>query len=217
MSKEHPDLSNLVNQLYRDQKKTLDFIRKDTPDSGFELAVRRLFGDNPERGKTVRIGNREYVYSNPKKNLVSFLPARWHEELEKTKGAWSGCENWWAGYPLIVWVEMQAGDDGATGYLKLNSEVGPISNYEIRKGLIRAIKVAASADGSERIEFPIGAMDKGRLYSRFLRNNSIVVNDIYNADETERRFVELVSGFEPEFELIANVIPQSLNPTLTGQ
>lgn len=211
MSKGRSETENLTRQLYRDQKKVLDLIREHSPGSGFEPAVRRLFGDKPERGKTVRIGNREFKYSSLAKNLVSFLPARWHEELDKTKDAWLGCENWWAGYPLIVWVEIRASDDGTTGHLTLNAEVGPISNHKFRKGIIEVIKVAASAKGLERIQFPAGASDKGRLYSRFLRKNKIAVNDIRSTDEMERRFAELVVGFGPEFELVARVIPQFLS------
>ncbi|MNT60802.1 hypothetical protein D3C86_1918760 [compost metagenome] len=67
--------------------------------------------------------------------------------------------------------------------------------------------MAASAQGMERIQFPVGASDKGRLYSRFLRENSITVSDVRNADEIEKKFVELIAGFEPEFELVSSVIP----------
>lgn len=211
MSKRRSEIENLARQLYRDQRNVLDLIREPKLGLGFESAVHRLFGDKPERGKIVRIGNREFKYSSLAKSLVSFLPARWHEELEKTKDAWLGCENWWAGCPLIVWVEIRASDDGTTGYLKLNAEVGPVSNHKVRKGIIEAIKVAASAKGLERIQFPTGASDKGRLYSRFLRKNSIAVNDIRDADEMQRRFAELIAGFEPEFDLVTSVIPQFLS------
>lgn len=211
MRKERSEMKNLARQFYRDQKKVLDLLRERAPNLGFEPAVHRLFGDKPERGKTVRIGNREFKYSSLAKNLVSFLPARWHEELDKTKDAWLGCENWWAGYPLIVWVEMRASDDGTTGSLKLNAEVGPVSNHKVRKGIIKAIKVAASAKGLERIQFPVGASDKGRLYSRFSQKNSTAVNDIRDTDEVERKFVQLIADFEPEFELVASVIPQFLS------
>ena len=208
MSKGRSELENLARQFYRDQKTTLDLIKAPSIGSGFEPAVDRLFGVNPERGKTVRIGSRGFKYSSRVKNLVSFLPARWHDELDKTKGAWSGCENWWAGYPLIAWVEMRASDDGATGDLKLTAEVGPVSNHKVRNGMIRAIKSAASAKGMERIQFPAGASDKGRLYSRFFRDNSIAVSDIRDTGEMERKLVQLVAGFEPEFELVASVMPQ---------
>ncbi|RAL95200.1 hypothetical protein [Agrobacterium sp. MS2] len=211
MSKRRSETENLARQLYRDQRNVLDLIREPRAGLGFEPAVHRLFGDNPEQGKIVRIGNREFKYSSRAKNLVSFLPARWHEELDKTKDAWLGCENWWAGYPLIVWVEIRTSDDGTTGHLTLNAEVGPVSNHKVRKGIIEAIKVAASGNGLERIQFPAGASDKGRLYSRFLWKNKIAVNDIRSTDEMERRFAELVVGFEPEFDMIASVIPQFLS------
>lgn len=208
MSKGRSETHNLARQLFRDQKKVLDLIRRDRPGSGFETAVFCLFGVKPERGKTVRIGKHEFKYSSHEKSLVSFLPARWREELDRTKSAWSGCENWWAGYPLIAWVEIRASDDGMTAHLKLHAEVGPISDHKVRKGIIEAIRVAASAKGLERIQFPVGASDKGRLYSRFLRENSIAVSDSRNADEIVKRFTELIAGFEAEFELVSSVIPK---------
>lgn len=207
MSKGRSETHDLARQLFRDQKKVLDLIKRDRPGSGFATAVFRLFGDKPERGKTVRIGKHEFNYSSHEKSLVSFLPARWREELDKTKGAWSGCENWWAGYPLIAWVEIRAADDGTTAHLKLHAEVGPVSDHKVRQGIIEAIRMAASAKGMERIQFPVGASDKGRLYSRFLRENPITVSDIRNADEIEKKFVEVIAGFEPEFELVSSIIP----------
>ncbi|WP_439624006.1 hypothetical protein [Shinella sp.] len=200
-------MENSIRQLYRDQKKILDLIRQDSPGSGFESAVRRLFGDKCKGGKTIRIGNREFKYSKLAKNLLSFLPARWHEELDKAKHAWPGCENWWAGYPLIAMVEMRVNDDGIAGFLKLNAEVGPISDHKVRKGIIEAIQTAATEEGLERIQFPTGASDKGRLYSRFLRENSIALSDIRDVNDVEKKFTELVTGFEPEFELVASVVP----------
>ncbi|MQB37219.1 hypothetical protein DXT97_10460 [Agrobacterium tumefaciens] len=208
MSKGRSETHDLAQQLFRDQKEVLDLIKRDRLDSGFAVAVFRLFGDKPERGKTVRIGKHEFKYSSHEKSLVSFLPARWREELDKTQDAWSGCENWWAGYPLIAWVEIRASNDGTAAHLKLHAEVGPVSDYKVRKGIIEAIRAAASAKGLERIQFPVGASDKGRLYSRFLRENSIAVGDIRNADEIEKRFLELIAGFEPEFELVSSVIPK---------
>lgn len=203
-------METLARQLYRDHKKALDLIKEHGSGSAFESAVRRLFGDNLLRGKAVRIGNGEFIYSELAKSHVSFLSAQWQKALEKTRNKWRGCENWWAGYPLITWVEIRAGDDGIKGYLKLNAEVGPVSDHSVRKVIIESIKATASAKGSDRIEFQAGASDKGRLYSRFLRKNSITVNDIRDTDQIVRNFVELVDRFEPEFDLIASVIPQFL-------
>lgn len=200
-------MENLVRQLYRDQKQTLDLIRQKSPASGFEPAIRRLFGDKCERGKTVRIGNHTFKISKFAKNLVSFLPVRWAEEFDARKHVWLGCENWWAGYPLIAMVEMRVNDDGITGFLKLNAEVGPISDHNARKKVIEAIQIAATQEGLERIQFPTGAADKGRLYSRFLLENTIVLSDIRDVNEVESKFTELVTSFRPEFELVASVVP----------
>lgn len=196
-----------IRRLYRGQKKTLDLMRQEAPVSGFEVAVHRLFGDNPDRGKTVKIGNREFQYSGKAKNLVSFLPVRWAEALSATESRWLGCENWWAGYPLIAVMDMRVGDDGIAGSLRLNAEVGPVSNYEIRRGIIEAIRLAAASKGAARIQFQADAVDERRLYSRFLRGNSIALSDIRDVNELERKFIELVAGFEPEFELVAGVVP----------
>lgn len=211
MSNGRSEAEKLARQFFRDNKKALDLIAERKSVSGFALAFRRLLGDNPQREKPFRISNYEYLYSRIDKNRVSFLPAPWAEELDKTKVVWRGCENWWSGYPFIALVELRLSDDGTTGHLKLNAEVGPISNHKVRKGIIAAINAAASAKNLERIRFPAGASDKGRLYSRFLHKNSIAVNDIRDADEMERKLVELIADFEPEFEAITGIIPQCLH------
>jgi hypothetical protein len=105
---------------------------------------------------------------------------------------------------------MQPGDADADGYLKLNAEIGPIANQKARKGIITAIKLASSARTLGRIRFQAGASDEGRLYSRFLRKNSVGLTDCYNTGEIERNLVKLVADFEPEFELVASIIPQFL-------
>jgi hypothetical protein len=208
MSKERSELANLALQFYRDQKKAVDLIRIRTPQSGFEPAVRRLCGDNPKPGKAIKIGGCELRFSSLASSLVSFMPARWQEELDKTQGIWRGCENWWAGYPLILYVEMRAGDDGRSGHLNLHAEVGPISAHAVRKGVIEAIEAAASVSKLGRIQFPAGAAGERQLYSRFLVRNSATVNDMRKADEVEGKFVQLVGGFEAEIDLITSVVPR---------
>lgn len=200
-------MESLIRRLYRDQKKTLDLVRQKSPVSGFDAAIRRLFGDNPDRGKTVRIGSQRFKYAGNAKNLVSFLPVRWAEEPGTKEGTWHGCENWWAGYPLIAVMELRVSDDGVAGLLRLNAEVGPVSDKEVRKGIIEVIQSAATMKGAERIQFQADALDERCLYSRFLRGNSIALNDIRDVNELERKFKELVASFEPEFELIAGVVP----------
>ena len=200
-------MENLARQFYRDHKKVLALIKSQSCCSGFEPAVYRLFGDNPIRGATANIGGHEFRYSNLSRNLLSFLPETWCKELEKVRGAWSGCQNWWAGYPFITWIEMRAGDDGIAATLILNAEIGPISNHKVRTGLIGAVKAEALARGLERVQFSAGATDKGRLYSRFFRQNSVKIDDIRNTNLVELRLMELITGFASEFELVSSVIP----------
>lgn len=216
MNNKRSDIQSLARQLYRDHKKVLDLVREQGSGPSFELAVHRLFGDNAQRDSTVRIGSRDFVYFQLTQSHVSFLPAEWQRALNQTPGKWRGCKNWWAGYPLIVWAELRTGDDGVTGHLKLNAEVGPIADHKVRKTMIDAIKAAASGKDLVRIEFPAGASDKGRLYSRFLRKNTIDLNDIRDADEMSKALAELLGGFEPEFDLVATVLarlPRSDEPS----
>ena len=210
MSKERSEMENLARQLYRDHKKVLDFVVEHGSGSDFALAVHRIFGENPQRGEIVNIDGCELMYFGLSKSLVSFLPAHWREELDRIKLTWSGCESWWAGYPLIAWVDMRPSEDGAKGHLRLTAEVGPISNYKVRKGIINAIRAAASEKELGRIQFQAGASDERRLFSRFLRKNSIAVNNIHDTDELERRLKQLIADFKPEFDLVTSVIPRFL-------
>jgi hypothetical protein len=210
LSNDRSEMDKLARQFLRENKKALELVTTRKSDSGFAITVRRLIGDNPQLGKPFKIANRNYIYSGFDKNRMFFLPARWQEELDKTRDSWLGCENWWAGYPFILWVELRLSDDGTMGYLRLNAEVGPISVQETRKGLIDAIKAAASVTGSKRIHFEADASDEGRLYSRFLRKNSIAVSNIHDAKEVETKFMQLVAEFEREFELITSVVQQHL-------
>jgi hypothetical protein len=169
-----------------------------------------LFGGESAREKPVRLGNNHFVYFGLAKGSASFLPERWHQELHKVQNLWQGCERWWSGYPMICWLEMRPGDGDARGYLKLHAEVGPVSDHKVRKGLIRAIEAAASEKELSRVKFEVGAVDKGRLYSRFLRDNSFAVQDSNDIDE---HILRLLSGFNQEFEAIAVGLFEFLNRT----
>ncbi len=208
MSKGRSETEDLAGQLFRDQRTILDLIREPKRGSGFKPAIHRLFGDKPQRRKTARIANQEFLFSGIKKDLVSFLPINWCEQLDKVNVTWRGCENWWLGYPFVALMELKVADDGTKGHLKLNTEVGPLSDHNVRKRIITTITKVALAKSFDRIQFPAGASDKGRLYSRFLRRNSIAVNDIRDTDEMEKKFEHLLADFEPEFDLVASLIPE---------
>lgn len=208
MSKDRNEADELAKRLYREHKTVLDFFAKPSSSTGFEVAVRHLFGDAPARGKLVRIGNTNLVLSAVAKDHVSFLHAGWVKELEKAKSTWKGCENWWAGYPLIAWVELRNGDDGISGSLKLNAEVGPVADRTVRQGIVEAVRVAAVTKDLKRIKFPDMPKEERRLYSRFLHQNALPVSDVRDPKAIEETLVRIISDFVPEFDLVTAVISQ---------
>jgi len=207
---------NPAQRFLHEQIKILDLVKQPERTSGFKVACDRLFGVKPNQGKVVRIGKNDLRYSSFTKNLLSFLPLQWYDELERAQSIWRGCENWWAGYPLIVWVEMRTNLDDAPSQLILNAEVGPISDHLTRRNFIKVIKTVSKASGLERIHFAAGASDKGRLYSRFLHNNSVPVNAVHNADEIEEKLVKLIVDFEGEFNSVASAISNFLSMNVSN-
>ena len=207
MSKSRSETEALARQLYRDQKHLLDLIKKPTAGLGFEEAMRRIFGEGPPRGQRAKLAKQSIDLFSVAPTRVSLLPASWTDALDPLAAVRIGCENWWAGYPLILWVEMRVGDDGVTGQLILNGEVGPVRDHRRRKGLIRLIRTRAAEERSTRIQFPPGSADKGRLYTRFLRQNAMAVENCRNADEVEQRFLALLAAVKPEIDLIARIFP----------
>lgn len=195
-----------TRQLYLDSKKLLGLLAKANANTGFDSAIRSVFGSELMPNQQIGIGDRHFFYAGSAKNLVAFLPVQWQVELDKVGIVWKGCERWWAGYPLIVLAEMRVSEDGISGYLRLNAEVGPASAREFRKGMIEAIKTAAVVSNLDRIQFQPDAAETGRLYSRFLRRNVIPLTDITNAGEIQAQLKMLVSDFEPELELVATVL-----------
>jgi hypothetical protein len=193
-------------RLYQENKKLLDLLKDQSAVPGFEVAVRRLFGHEPEQRMPARIGDHEYLYSGGAKDFVSFLPLRWQEKFAEVNIIWPGCEKWWSGYPLIALAELRPAD-GKAGHLKLDLEVGPVSNHRNRIKIIEAIKAAASSENMERVRFKSSALEKGSLYSRFLGKNVVVVEDMRDPVEIESRLRELTVEFQPEFELVASLIP----------
>ena len=155
MSKGRSEVEELALAFYRDHKKAVDLIRARPAKSGFDLALRRLLGDNPKPGASFRVGKRELSCVTVANNRVSFPPTSWRDQLDLTHGAWPGCENWWAGYPLISYVDLRAGDDGRSGRLILKAEVGPLSIHAVRAAVIDEIKTAAA--GENYLQAPRGS------------------------------------------------------------
>jgi len=208
MSEERMEMEDLARQLYRTHKKVLDFVIKHGSSTEFLLAAEMIFRGNWEAATKVTAGSNDYFYNGNTNRIFSFLPASWVEALRARDYYWSGCEQWWAGYPLICWLELFEGADGASGALKLFAEVGPVAGHDTRSDLIASIKELGDRRGLSNIRFQQGADSEGKRYSRFFRGNSIRIGDIHDAEEIARGMTTLLNGFQPYFEAVAGILPE---------
>ena len=208
MSAESSEMEKLARQLYRENKKVLDFIMDHGSGSDFAIAAEDLFGDDREYLDAVTIEDQTVRFNHIDHKMVSFLPESWYIALGKDKYDWKGCEKWWAGYPLIVWMQLWPDADGTSGQLALYGEVGPLSEYEFRRDLIHAIQKAASKLSKNRIMFQRAAADEGKQYSKFLKENFLKIKDVQDAEEISAGMKKLLKKFQPELDAVGSVLPK---------
>jgi len=207
MSDERDELEKLARQLYRDHKKTLDFIIEHGANSDFSIAAQSIFGDAPDYLDLVNIENKNYVFFWLGSDKIAFIPGSWYSAMGEETFDFAGCENFGGGYPVTLWFQLNTNADGATGQLVLYSEVGPILDYELRRQLIQKIQKAASDLETKRISFQSGATDEGRKFSKFFKQNLSPIKDVQDADEIATSMKKLLGRFEKEFQIVAKVLP----------
>lgn len=206
MSTEQSEMEKLAKQLYRDHKKVLDFVLEHGSASDFFVAAESLIGDDLGYLDPFKVDGQKLRLSHADDRFLSFLPEAWYQGFGKDDLNWRGCENWWARYPLIAWLQLRPNADGKSGQLTIYGEVGPLSEYEFRKDLIAAIQAAGKSLGTSRIKFQNGAAVEGKRFSKFLKDNSIDVKDVQDADEISGAMRALLKRFKPEFEAIGGAL-----------
>ncbi len=211
MSEEQKDMENLARQIYRDHRRVLDFIFDNGSYSDFELALETLFGTDIKPKSIVKCGKRELVFSGSDYQAFSFLPKTWFDAFGGTTRKWPGCETWWAGFPLIMWVQLTTASENTSGQIRLYAAVGPLSDYAFRKSLISEITEAAKRINTAKIAFQRGATEEGRKSSRFLKKNSLPIDDIQSYEEISNAIQRLISGFSAEMDIISEILPQFLD------
>lgn len=211
MNEETNELRNLAKKLYREHKRVLDFVFENGATTNFASAAKDLFGETTERNGEVEIEGSKFVFERLKNNEVYFLPLAWHEALKKGGINWAGCENWWAGLPLIAWFEFRVTDDGG-GRLSLGAAVGPISDHEKRRAMIERIRNKARGGGNLKIGFQQNAARDGRRYSRFFRQNSTRVDDAEDHEKIADEMRKLLKKFRAEFDLVSNALTATSGP-----
>lgn len=203
MSAQRTEMEILARKLYRDHKKVIDFVIEHGAGSDFALAARAIVGDNPKPlSEIVEVAGLPLLFSGLSNSQVSFVPKSWLEPLRASAKAWPGCENWWAGLPVILWLEIATERDGIKGKVKLSAEVGPLSPSRDRARLIEHIK----ALNLPNIQFQSGAADAGRRYSRFFKKNTISVDDVHDSEEIERKIRALIDRFRDEIIAVSGAL-----------
>lgn len=208
MSEERKEMEALARQLYRSHKKVIEFIVKYGATTDFIIAVEAVFGAGLEHGDQFKIDGNEFIFNARNNYQFSFLPLGWVEALGREL-TWDGCDNWWAGYPLICWLQIYDDVEGMSGRLRLFAEVGPLSDHHFRGSLITRVKeAAAERQSSKYVNFQRGATDVGKKYSKFLRESEVHISDTRNSEEIEKAILSLMRRFLPVFELVESILPE---------
>lgn len=210
MDEERLKLETLARELYRDHKKVLDFIVENGKSTDFSLAAETVFGNNLKYPDECVIDGAKFIYKNADSSAVSFLPKVWFDALEGEKYNWHGCEHWWAGFPVITWIQLTSEADGTSGKIRLYGEVGPLIDHSFRTDLIHTIQACSEDDKKLHIKFQRGATDEGKKFSRFFHKNVFSVDDIHDHDKIAIVIRKALKSFRPEFEAIAAKLPSFL-------
>lgn len=217
MSTQRNEMELLARKLYRDHKKVIDFVVEHGAGSDFALAARTIFGENPQPlGDPIVVAGRHLIFCGLTNSRVSFIPETWLVKL-KDITIWHGCENWWAGLPIIAWFEITTEQDGVGGKIILTGEVGPLKPSEDRLRLIKDIEEIASVNKLDKIQFSAGAKDQGKMYSRFLKKNSIRIDDVHESESIRNAMSKLIVAFSKELDAVGDAISNFIDYPKNGQ
>jgi hypothetical protein len=207
LSDQRNAMEKLAKQLYREHKKVLDFVMQHGSGSDFSIAAESLLGTDLGYLGAFEADGQKFRFNHFDQRCLSFLPEAWYQALGEDRFEWKGCEKWWAGYPLIAWLQLWPHADGKSGQLAIYGEVGPLSEHEFRKDLIGDIQTAGEGLGKNRIKFQKAAADEGKKFSKFLKENFHDIKDVQDVEEIAAAMRVLLKRFKPEFEAIGAVLP----------
>ncbi|WP_066681873.1 PD-(D/E)XK nuclease family protein [Caulobacter sp. CCH9-E1] len=207
LSDQRAEMERLAKQLYREHKKVLDFIMEHGSGSDFSIAAESLIGADLSHLDAFEVDGQKFRFNHVDQRFLSFLPEPWYQALGQDHFEWKGCEKWWAGYPLIAWLQLWPNADGKSGQLAIYGEVGPLSQHEFRRDLIEGIQQAGEELPKSRIKFQKGAAGEGRKFSKFLKENFHDIKDVQDAEEIAAGMRSLLKRFKPEFEAVGGILP----------
>ena len=210
-SDEKRELESLAKKLYLEHKKAIDFIVEHGAMTDFSAAVDSLFTDENENG-SFNINYEKYIYFAQNRKIVSFLPLGWVEAFDslKLQPLRNGCQNWWHGYPMMCWFQLNQNENEKqdSGKLILFAEVGPIKDPELRKALIGIIEET----NKDHFRFNKKAKNNGAKYSKFLKGNSLIVNDVTASEEIKAGMEKLLGKFTDPITKVTTAL-NNFNPS----
>jgi len=199
-------MEELAKDLYREHKKVIDFVVEHGSSTDFAAAARMVFGDNPEHLVVKKIAKYDYCFNNLSNKRLGFLPKSWLDGFGSEK-KWKGCEKWWAGYPLIVWIGLFTQDDGKKGNLRICAEVGPIKEHKLRNELMKLIKKTAEDKKTSKVKFSPEAWNEGKRYSQFLNKNTVEISDVQDAEVIASEMKKLIEKYQCVMDEIGKALP----------
>jgi len=208
MSEEAKNIQKMARELYRENRAVIDFIVEHGVDTDFTAATELLFKEElPDSysGEMITIDGMDYEYGGVSTTQFDFLPESWADELINSDGRdvlFEGCEDWWMGYPLITWIELQTDNEGQSGRVALYGEVGRVTHHETRVNLIDRIQAAADENQKWKIKFRKDVRQEGKKYSKFFYDNFQSVSDVNDAEVIAESIKKLIKRFKPEFKAI---------------
>ena len=204
MNEEIAEMEKLAGKLYRDNRRALDFIMEHGKATDFSFACDSVFGEDRKYPQKIEIDETSFVFHKSDARGASFLPQTWFEALGSGNLRWRGCESWWAGFPLVMWVRLSPHAERSGGRVWLYAEVGPLENHNFRSELIEAI---SNVKGSKKIKFQRGAGDAGKKFSKFFNKNSFPIKDVHDHEEISSAIKKAIYSFQSEIEAVAKVLP----------
>jgi len=208
MTDERKEMERLAKQLYRDHKRVLDFVVEHGTTTDFAVAAESVFGEGNEYHDKIEAGGLQMIFGSLTNDTVSFMPRSWVEALGGYESEWENCDDWWMGYPLIVWISLLNIKDDGSGRIGLYAEVGRLENHEVRAGIIHEIERIAAERSLSNIKFQRSAADEGKKYSKFLKGNIANVDDVQDHEKIAKAIRSLLLRFQKEFEAVASILPQ---------
>ena len=209
MSEEAKDIQKMARELYRENRAVIDFIVAHGSDTDFTAATELLLGGEPPEsydGEMITIDGAEYEYGGISTTQFDLLPESWADALyagpDEREVFFAGCEDWWMGYPLIVWIELQTDNEGQSGRVALYGEVGRVTDHSVRVNLLDRVQAAADENTKLKIKFRKDVRQEGKKYSKFFYDNFHVVSDVHDAEIIADAMKKLLKRFRPEFKAI---------------